>query len=67
MKVKTFKPGDVVIVPTNQSGCIWYITDKEVAVLLRNKDIWYGQSRELRFPINDEELENCIINLSNRW
>lgn len=58
-KEKTYKPGDLVIVATGQCGTIWYITDKEIAVLLANLDIWYGPEYEVRFPSSEEELKAC--------
>lgn len=60
------KPGDVVIVTTNQAGTVWWILDGEVAVMLRNKDIWYGKDYEARIPSSKEELEACVVDLE-KW
>lgn len=54
-----YKPGNVVIVSTGQAGTLWWITDKEIAVLLANGDIWYGQLYEIRLPQNDADLKAC--------
>lgn len=56
---KTYKPGDMVIVSTGQCGTVWYITEKEVAVLLANMDIWYGAHYDVRLPSSEEELKAC--------
>lgn len=60
------KPGDVVIVSTNQAGTVWWIDGEEVAVMLRNKDIWYGFTYEARIPSSKEELDACVIDL-DKW
>ena len=60
------KPGDVVIVSTNQAGTVWWIENGEVAVMLRNKDIWYGNDYEVRIPSSKEELDSCIVDLE-KW
>lgn len=64
--MNNYKAGDVVIVSTGQAGTIWFITDKEVGVWLRNGDIWYGQEYEIRFPSNKKELKACPIDV-DRW
>lgn len=58
--METYKPGNMVIVnTTGQCGTVWYITDKEVAVLLANRDIWYGDHWDVRLPSSDQELKAC--------
>lgn len=55
------KPGNVVIVITGQAGTIWGI-DTQVAVLLQNGDIFYGNERECWEPTSPEELAGAVLN-----
>lgn len=54
-----YKPGNVVIVDTNQAGTIWWMEGQEVCVLLTCGDIWYGFGTQIRLPKNREELDTC--------
>lgn len=61
-----YKYGDVVIVKTGQAGTVLHVNDKEMAVLLRNRDIWYGQEYDARFPSSKQELKACPIDV-DKW
>ena len=61
-----YKPGDVVIVATGQSGCVWTTENGEIAVILLNSDIWYGPEHDVRVPSSDEELKTCPLNI-DKW
>ena len=56
--------GSVVIVPTQQSGCVIHLNSKkEVSVLLLNGDMWHGITNQLRKPQDDTDLEACPLNV----
>jgi hypothetical protein len=48
-------PGTVVMVITGEAGTIW-ANDGQIAVLLQNGNIWYGNDRECWEPTSTEEL-----------
>lgn len=58
--------GDVVIVPTGQTGTLWTLNDDEICVILKNCDLWYGQEYEVRLPSSKKELKACVLNV-DRW
>lgn len=61
-----FKPGNVVIVDTNQAGTVWQIDENnQIIVILANGDLWYGSENQMRLPKNLEELKNCPKNLEH--
>lgn len=59
-KIMKLKPGTVVMVITEQAGTIWG-NDSQIAVLLQNGDIWYGNDRECWEPTSPEELAEAKL------
>lgn len=55
--------GKVVITGTGQAGTYIGGTKDQAAVLLRNGDIWYGNSGQMRLPQNQADLDAAIIDI----
>ena len=55
--------GTVVICQTGQAGTVCDLSGKEAWVLLRNGDIWVGQTNRIRFPQDEADLDAAPIDV----
>lgn len=58
-----FIDGNVVICDTGQAGSICQISGRDIWVLLRNGDIWIGQTNRVRFPQDQADLDAAPVDV----
>ena len=53
----------VVIVSTGQAGTIMQSSAGQLWVLLRNYDVWTGDSNRVRLPQDQADLDACPVDV----
>ena len=61
--MEEIKEGSVVVSGTGQAGTACDFKGSDIAVLLRNGDIWIGPVHQCHIPQSQEELDACPIDV----
>lgn len=58
--------GTVVIVGSGQAGTVWWCAGVQVAVILRNNEVWSGAISQCRVPQTPEELDLAPLDVVSK-